>query len=117
MKIFLNVILAILVALAVSSGVTKIMLMDQDVEFFGSYGFTNPILIAYGAVQLIGGVLLVLPKTRIIGALVVAVTFLVSAVVLVMAGNVPVAIITLICIALLGVIIKQSLNTKSQQSS
>jgi hypothetical protein len=35
------------------------MLMQQDVESIGAYGFTNPILIAYGVVQLLGGILLV----------------------------------------------------------
>ena len=114
MKILFNVILTILVFLAVSSGVTKIILMQQDVEFFGKYGFTNPILIAYGATQLLGGILLVLPKSRIIGAAIVAITFLISAVVLAMEGNIPVTIITLICVALLGVVIRKSLNNKVQ---
>ena len=115
MKILFNVILVILVFLAVSSGITKIILMQQDVEFFGKYGFTNPILIAYGAAQLLGGILLVLPKSRIIGAALVAITFLISAVVLAMEGNIPITMVTLICVALLGVIIKRSLNNKTQQ--
>jgi len=67
MKLLYNIILVVLVFLAVSSGVTKIMLMQQDVDFFAQYGFTNPILIAFGASQLLGGILLALPKTRIIG--------------------------------------------------
>ena len=91
--------------------------MQQDVEFFGKYGFTNSILIAYGAVQLLGGILLALPKSRIVGATLVAITFLVSAVVLVMEGNIPVTIVTLICVLLLGVIIKQSLNKTTVQSA
>jgi len=104
MKILFNVILAILVLLAVSAGITKIMLMQQDGEFFGKYGFTNTILIAYGAVQLLGGILLALPKSRIIGAALVAITFLISAVVLIAEGNIPVTIVTLICVFLLVVI-------------
>lgn len=115
MKIFLNVILVILVFLAISSGITKIILMQQDVEFFGKYGFTNPILISYGTAQLFGGILLILPKTRVIGAILVAITFLISAVVLVLEGNIPVTIITLTFVLLLGVIIKQSLNYITQQ--
>lgn len=115
MKILFNVILAILVLLAVSSGITKIILMQQDVEFFGKYGFTNPVLITYGAAQLLGGILLILPKSRIIGAAIVAITFLISAVVLAMEGNIPVTIVTLVCVLLLGVIIKQSLNKTIQQ--
>ena len=110
MKILFNVILAVLVFLAVSAGITKIMLMQQDVEFFGKYGFTNPILIIYGVVQLLGGILLALPKTRIIGAIIVAITFLISAVILIMENNIPVTIITLISVFLLGLIIKRSLK-------
>ena len=97
MNIYLNVILAILVFLAVSAGVTKIILIPQDVELFGNYGFTNPILISYGAVQ-------------VIGALIVAITFLISAVVLIMAKNIPVTIITFVAVLMLGVIMKQSLK-------
>jgi len=112
-KVFLNLILAVLVFLAISSGVTKIMLMQQDVEFFGKYGFTNSILVTYGVIQLIGGILLISPKTRIFGAILVAITFLISLVVLVMAGNIPVAIITLVCVALLGLIIKQTFDKQN----
>ena len=60
-------ILAILTLLAVSSGITKILLMPQDVNFFGKYGFSDPILIAFGSVQLLGGLLLVFTKTRFAG--------------------------------------------------
>lgn len=110
MKIFFNLILVILIFLAVSSGVTKVMLMQQDVEFFGQYGFTNPILIVFGIIQLFGGAFLAIPKTRVIGAAIVAITFLISAVILVMASNVPMTIVTLVCIVLLGFIIKKSVN-------
>jgi len=76
--------------------------MPQDVEFFGEYGFSNPILMAYGAVQLIGGVLLPLKKTRFVAAIIVAITFIISLVILLMDGNVPVAIVTAIATILLG---------------
>lgn len=80
-------------------------------------GFTNPILVAYGVVQLLGGILLVITKTRIIGAILVASTFLISAVVLVMAGNFPVTFITLICVLMLGLIIIQSFIKASQETT
>lgn len=108
MKIFSTVVLVILVALAVFSGITKIMLMQQDVEFFGKYGFSNPILMAYGAVQLLGGVLLPFRKTRFAGAVIVAITFLVSLVVLLMDGNIPVSLVTAVATLLLVVVMKQS---------
>ena len=114
MKIFYNIIITILIFLAVSSGFTKIILMQQDVAFFAQYGFTNPILIAFGAIQLLGGILLALPKTRVIGAVLVATTFLISAVILIMADNMSIAVITLIFVMLLGLIMKQSMNKVAQ---
>ena len=113
MKIFFYVTLVILIFLAMSSGIAKIMLMQQDVEFFSPHGFTNPILIGFGVVQLLGGVLLAMPKTRVVGAVIVAITFLISAVILVMAGGTPMAFVTLVCTLLLGFIIKQSFSNAS----
>ena len=110
MKIAYTIVLVILTLLAISSGLTKVLLLEQDVEFFGRYGFTNPILIAYGAVQLIGGVLLPFIKTRFAGAAIVAVTFIVSLVVLLMDGNIPVSVVTILMTLLLGLVMKQSWN-------
>lgn len=56
MKTLGTVILAVLIFLAVSSGITKVLLMRQDVEFFGKYGFSDANLIAYALVQLLVGV-------------------------------------------------------------
>lgn len=110
MKIASTIILVLLVFLAISSGITKIALMQQDVEFFGKYGFSNPILIAYGATQLIGGALLPFKRTRFCGAAIVAITFLISLVVLLMDGDIPVSIVTLVATLLLGVVMKQNWN-------
>ena len=116
MKLVSTIILVILIFLAVASGITKITLMQQDVEFFGKYGFSNPILIAYGAIQLVGGVLLVPKKTRFVGAAVVAITFLISLVVLLMDGNIPVSLATLVATLLLGVVMKQSWSATASAS-
>lgn len=109
MKYIPIVILAILVFLAVSSGVTKIALMQQDVEFFGKYGFTDPLLMLFGATQVIGGLMLTFLRTRVAGAVIVAVTFAITAVALILAGSIPTTIVTLVAIGLLGLIIRQSL--------
>jgi len=108
MKIVSIAILAVLIFLAISSGVTKILLMEQDVVFFAKYGFTNPVLIAYGTIQLIGGFLLLPKKTRFVGAVTVAITFLISMIALLMDGHTPVGIVTAVATLLLGVIAKQS---------
>ena len=107
MKIAFVILLVILTFLAVSSGMTKILLLQQEVEFFGRFGFSNPLLIAFGAVQLIGGVLLPFKKTRFTAAAIVASTFLVSLVILLMDGNIPMSIVTLIAALLLFLVMKQ----------
>ena len=103
-----KILVALLTLLAVLSGITKVSLMPQEVEFFGKYGFSNAGLVAYGALQVIGGALIPFAKTRAVGATVVAVTFLVSLVVLLMDGNVPVGIVTAIATLLLGVVAVRS---------
>ena len=111
MKIATKVILVILIFLAISSGITKIMLMPQEAEFFGKYGFNNLLLIIFGVTQVIGGVLMIITKMRIYGAIVVIVTFGISVLLLMLEGNYMVSFITLIAMALLGVVIKQTLIT------
>ena len=115
MNILNKIILIVLVFLAVSSGLTKILLMQQDVEFFGAFGFSHPILISYGVFQLLGGILLIFEKSRCFGALLVAITFIISAVVLVLSNKLIVALITCVAILMLGFIIKQSLNKAASE--
>ncbi len=107
-------IVVILVLLAVSSGVTKILLMEQDVVFFAKYGFSDPILIAYGLAQLLGGLLMIAKKTRFAGAAIVAITFLVSLALLLLEGNIPVSIVTVVATLLLGVVMKQSWQPRAR---
>lgn len=108
MKYFWIVAIASLTFLAVTSGITKVMLMKQDVEFFGKYGFSDPILMLYGAIQLIGGILLPFKKTKLIGAAVTAITFAVSLIVLLLEGNIPVSIVTTLAIVLLGFVMMRT---------
>ena len=114
MKAVSAIIVGILVLLAVSSGVTKILLMQQEVAFFGKYGFSNPILIAYGLTQLVGGLLMIVNRTRFAGAAIVAITFLVSLVLLLIEGNIPVSIITVVATLLTGVVMKQNWQPEAQ---
>ena len=114
MKIFSAIILVLLILLALASGITKIMLMQQDVDFFGKYGFTDPILIAFGVAQLLGGLLMVHRRTRFTGAAIVAITFLMSLILLLLDGNIPVSIVTAVATMMLGVVMWQSRRSAAQ---
>lgn len=108
MKAVSVVVLLVLILLAVSSGISKILLMQQEVEFFGRYGFSIPAITIFGTIQVIGGFLMVFTRTRFVGAAIVAITFLISLALILMDGNIPVGIVTVIATLLLGVIMKQS---------
>ena len=82
MKILRRINLIVLVFLAITSGIAKIILMPQEIEFFGGIGFSNSMLIIFGASQIIGGLMMTLSKTRFVGAIIVAITFAISAVAL-----------------------------------
>jgi hypothetical protein len=116
MRIASTLVLVVLTFLSILSGVTKIALMPEDVEFFGRYGFSDPILIAFGTAQLIGGVLMPFRKTRFMGAAIVAITFLVSLVLLLMDGNIPVSVVTAVATLLLGIVMKQTWSAQATES-
>ena len=108
MKITMKVILGLLILLAILSGITKIMLMPQETEFFGKYGFNSLLLIIFGVAQAVGGVFMALSKMRIYGAITVLITFGISLLLLMLEGNYAVSAITLIAMALLAAVIKQT---------
>ncbi len=113
MKVTFSLLLFALILIALSSGASKIMLMPQDVKFFSAVGFNHPMLVTYGAVQLVGGLLLALPSTRIMGTIVLGISFLISAAVLFASGEMLVTAVMLIFVQLLGLIAR--MHTKMAQ--
>ena len=94
--------------MGISSGITKIMLMPQEVQFFNAQGIANPIIITMGVFQIIGAVLLMPPSMRTVGAFMLGLTFVVSLWALIMAGSWGVAFATLVILGLLGFVVRQN---------
>ncbi len=90
-----NILLVLLILLSIASGVAKVMLVPQDLALFTAAGFSETGLIAYGVSQIVGGLLLIAPKTRLIGAIFLAFNFLVSTVVIYQSGNMGFAMFSL----------------------
>ena len=82
--------------------------MPQELEFLQGLGLSVPIIVAFGVVQLVGGILMVPTKTRRIGATVVALGFLASAILVFMSGNLPFGLVSLVPVVLAGLVIRQS---------
>jgi len=117
MKIAILILIALLAILAAFSGIAKITLVQNEVEFFGQYGFSNAMLIVFGAAQLAGGIFLPWRKTRFAAAAVIAGTFLVSLVMLLLDGNIPVSIVTAFVTFLLLVVMKLSWKQPSKNQN
>ena len=103
--------LIILVLLGVGAGIPKLMKMPQELTFLQSIGMKEVHVVLLGVFQLLSGVLLIFPKTRLIAAIVLAITLTVSAVALFFGGNTAFALVSVIPIILAGILIAGQLRS------
>jgi hypothetical protein len=105
--------LLILILLGTSAGIVKIIKMPQELEFFQAIGLSEMSLVLFGAAQLIGGVLLVFQRSRLIGALMSAVTFSASAVMVFSTGAFGFGAVSLLPVLMSGWIIRSNIQRNS----
>lgn len=102
MRILKLIILVLLILMSLAAGAAKIMQMPQEMTFFQDIGLSLGLLVPLGVVQVIGGLLAAIPKTRKFGAIVMALVFLASAIMVFMSGHIGFGVISLIPAALAG---------------
>jgi uncharacterized membrane protein YphA (DoxX/SURF4 family) len=96
MKIFQIILLIVIALMSLGAGAAKIMKMPQEVQFFETAGLSPTLLIVLGIVQVIGGLLLIVPKTRKPGAIIAGLGFLCSVITILMTGQIGFAAISLL---------------------
>ena len=89
-----------LALLSFAAGAPKIMQMPQELEFLAALGFSAIIVSALGLVQVAGGTLLLVGRTRFTGAMLAAFALLVSALALFVGGNTKFGAISLLPVLL-----------------
>jgi uncharacterized membrane protein YphA (DoxX/SURF4 family) len=99
MKIFKMILLVILVLMSVAAGAAKVMQMPQEIGFFEDAGLSLSLMVPLGALQIVGGLMLAVPKTRKPGAIVVALCFLASALTIIKTGQIGFALVSLLPVA------------------
>jgi hypothetical protein len=109
-------IIAVVALLSFAAGLAKVLQTPQEMEFLQSFGLTSVMIVAFGLVQILGGVLLLAPKTRLPGAVFAASAFAVSAVLVFVAGNPVFGLVSILPLALAGVVIYQSARTTDEKS-
>lgn len=99
MKLARTILLGAVVLLSLATGITKLVRMPAEMELFGGAGFPDAATIAFGVVQVVGGLLLIVPATRRVGAVVMAVTFAVASGVVFANGMIVFGLVSLSFIA------------------
>jgi len=100
MKIVRLVLLVGLILLSIATGVTKLIQMPAEMELFADAGWPVWLTLAFGVVQVAGGLLLVTPQTRRYGAMVMIVTFAIASGVVLINGMIPFFLVSLLFIVL-----------------
>ncbi|GAB5489563.1 MAG: hypothetical protein Pars2KO_31330 [Parasphingorhabdus sp.] len=95
------VILVILLALlSIAAGIAKVMQTAEEATFFQQVGIPLSLMIAFGGLQIVGGLAAVIPMFRKWGLILIALMFLLSSVQILMAGNHIFTLVSLIPAAL-----------------
>ncbi len=100
MKIAITALAVLIGLLSIAAGAAKLALVPDEVRFLARFGFTDPATLAFGAVQVLGGVLITIPAARLYGSITVAAGFAVSALLIFVAGNAAFASFSLVPVAL-----------------
>lgn len=111
MKI-VNIVLIILISLlSVAAGLAKVMQVPQEMEFLTGFGLSTSAILTFGVVQVLGGVLLAIPRFRLSGAILIIIAFLLSAILVFLGGNLSFGFVSILPVAATGWILYQNSNS------
>ena len=115
MKVLQLILVVIICLLSIAAGAAKVLQSPEEVQFLQGFGFNTTLIISYGLIQVAGGVLLAISKTRKLGALVTIVGFAISTILIGMAGNLGFAAISLLPILVISFIFWQASRMTKEQ--
>ena len=90
----------LLTGLSIMTGVVKLAQMEEEMVIFRTIGFPDGLTMAFGLVQLIGGILLLPPKTTNLGAWIMTPTFVFATGVLFANSMVTFGVVSILFIAM-----------------
>lgn len=99
----INLILVVLLSLA--AGLAKVAKVEAEFEFLSNAGLNESQILVFGLVQIAAGALMILPKTRFYGAMIAALAFLASTVLIFMSGNISFGLLSIIPILMADAVI------------
>ena len=108
MKVAITIVTLLVGLLSIAAGAAKIALVPDEVSFLSQFGFTSALIVAFGIAQVLGGLLLVPFATRMFGSIVAGIAFAISALLLLIDGNLVFAGVSLVPVGFAGLITYQS---------
>lgn len=105
MKLLMTVNWILTTLLSISTGVFKLLQQEADIQLFEKIGFNATATTILGAIQLIGGLLLISAKTRKLGAYIMIPTFVLAAVAVFANGMTAFGIVSLLFIGMAYLVI------------
>ena len=117
MKIAVTVIAVLIGLLSLAAGGAKIALVPQEVVFLSQFGFVKGHTVSFGVVQVAGGLLMLIPMTRLFGALIAAAGFALSGALLLAAGNTAFAGVSLVPVLLAGFVAYQDMSARQARAA
>lgn len=100
MNIALKINWILTMTLSIATGVFKLLQQEADIALFEKIGFNEVGTTVLGAIQLIGGILLILPKTRTWGAYIMIPTFVVASIAVFANGMIGFGVVSLLFIVM-----------------
>jgi len=95
----------LLALLGVAAGVAKILQMPQEMAFFqGELGYSSRVIVVFGIFQLVGGLMVVIKKTRLPGSILLGLTMFLSAIVIFMSGSILLGLVSLLPVLMADVV-------------
>ena len=99
MNIISYLVITIVALLSIAAGLAKVLQTPQEMEFLQGAGLSTGLIIVFGIVQILGGLLLAPGKTRMVGAVIAAAAFAVSAALIFVSGNLVFGLVSPLCLA------------------
>lgn len=104
MKVAVTVVAILIGLLSIAAGGAKVALLPEEVTFLDQFGFGNALIIIFGIAQILAGLLLLIPVTRLFGSVLAGIAFALSSVLLFASGNTTFGSVSLLPVMLAGLV-------------
>ena len=101
LKTVMRILLCLVALLAVTACAEKVIMVPQEVEFLQGFGFSVELIVGFGIVQILGALLLAIPRTTLLGLLISVLGYAVSSALIFVDGNYGFAFMSIFPIAII----------------